>query len=231
MATEDNKNGVNDDSSLQDKNPVIETLDSEDTDFDKELEALENGSNNTPAPAPKSTKSDLEKAIMTGKSIAKRIKSLGGDPTELISDVDHDPVPAPVERPDVDTSQFVTKSDFARQEASKLAKSPSELNLIMWWVTNKGMSVADAHFMANKNKIQKSIGEVNRINTTVPANPGGGAGQRQTDVAGAPVLPDVDRRRVEQSGMVYDPAKKAWVGKRVQLRYDDKLKDWVNEKI
>ena len=231
MTTEDNKNGVNDDSSLQDKNPVVETPDSEDADFEKELEALENGGDNTPAPAPKSTKSDLEKAIMTGKSIAKRIKTLGGDPAELISDVDADPVPAPAERHDMDTSQFMTKLDFARQEASKLAKSPSELNLIMWWVKNKGMSVDDAHFMANKGKLKKVMSEVNRTQTTVTAKPGGGAGQRPADATGAPELSRVDLLRIQQSGMIYDPAKKAYVGKKVQLRYDDKLKDWVSEKI
>ena len=102
----------------------------------------------------------------------------------------------------------------------------------MWWVENKGMSVADAHFMANKGKIQRAIGEVTRTNTTVPANPGGGAGQRPADTNNnAPALPDADLRRVQQSGMIYDPTKKAYVGKKMQLRYDEKAKDWVNEKI
>jgi hypothetical protein len=200
----------------------------EDTDFDKDLEALESG--DEPAPAPKPKKSELEKAVATGKSIAKRIKALGGDPTEVISDVEIDEPTKPA-KADVDTSQFITKLDFARQEAQKLARSPSELKVIMWWVENKGMSVEDAHLLANKGRIKKIVGEVSRANAAVPSNGAGGAGQRPEDKTDAPTLPDADRRRLEASGMKYDPAKKAYVGKKVQHRYDEKSKNWVTEKI
>ncbi len=220
---------VVEDSPITKKDAEIETPNPEDTDFDKELEALENGSEQSPAPKP--AKTELEKAVMTGKSIAKRIKSLGGDPTELISDVIDDTPPTKPERTEVDTSQFVTKLDLAEQEAQKIAKSPSELKLIMWWVKNKGMSVEDAHLLANKGKLKKVFSEVDRTRTTVPANPGGGAGQRPADNSNAPALPDSDRRRLEQSGMVYDPAKKAYVGKKVQHRYDEVSKQWITEKI
>lgn len=209
----------------EDKKLPVEEVDDtlEDTDFDKTLEDLEKDK-----PAPKPSRTELEKATFTAKSTLKRIKELGGDPASLLEE---EREPKPEEKPPVDTSQFVTKNDLARTEAQKIARSPSELKLIMWYVENKGMSVDDAHFLANKNRIKKITGEIKRATEAVPSNGGGGPGQRTPEKTDAPDLPDADKRRLIASGMAFDPAKKAYVGKKTQLRYDDKTKAWVNERL
>lgn len=202
-------------------------LDPADADLEKELADLEAGKSGQPAAQP--GRSELERATFTAKSTLKRIKELGGDPADLLKD-EIPPTAAP-ERHPVDTSNFVTKKDLAEADAKKLAKSPSELKLIMWWVENRGMSVEDAHFMANKNRIKKVIGEVDRSNSAIPASPGAGAGGRGADKPEVPDLPESEKRRLLASGMIYDPAKMAYVGKKVQHKYDPKTKGWVTERI
>lgn len=196
---------------------------SEDAEYEKTLQELEQKEQ---PELKKPTRSELEKAEFTAKSVLKRVKELGGNPSSLLEDEPKQP-----EKPEVDTSQFVTKLDIARAEATKLAKSPSEAKLIMWYVEHKGMTVEDAHYLANKDKIKKIVSEVSRANNAIPANPNGGAGQRPEDRTDAPELPEVEKRRLTASGMVYDPAKKAYVGKKIQHRYDEKSKQWVTEKI
>ncbi len=193
-----------------------------DAEFEKELRELESGQQ-----APKPQRTELEKATFTAKSTLKRIKELGGDPTALLGET------PPVEKPiETDTSQFVTKTDLARQEAQKLARSPGEVKLIMWWVENKGMSVQDAHYMANKGRILKTVGEITRAKDAVPSNDGGGPGQvTPINKDDAPILPELDRQRLVQSGMTYDPSKKAWIGKKIQQRWDSQSKSWVTERI
>lgn len=209
-----------------DKRPVGATPSDDDAEFENELKAL-NGTIVTP-PA-RQERSEVDKATFSFKSQAKRLKELGVDPSTLIED-GAPAAPEPQVPPAVDTSNFVTKIDLAKTEASKLAKSPGELSVIMWWVTNKGMTVEDAHYMANKGKIQKKIGEVNRANSAVPSN-GGGAGQAAAHVTDAPEISEADKKRLAASGMIYDPAKKAYVGKKMQYRFDDKTKVWVTERI
>lgn len=193
----------------------------EDAEFESTLKDLEAG--NEP---PKPTRSELEKATFTAKSTLKRIKELGGDPATLLADE----VVPPAEKPPVDTTQFVTKADLAEQEVNRLAKSPSEAKLIMWYVRNKGLSISDAHFMANKNRISKLTGEINRSRETTPSL-GGGAGERGKDRVDAPELSPSEKMTLAQAGMVYDPAKKAYVGKKIQHRFDEASKTWVTEKI
>lgn len=212
----------------EDKKPdeVVETESTEE-EFEKELADLESGKG--APPAPQEQRSELEKATFTAKSTLKRIKELGGDPNALLGE---EAPRAPAEKPqEVDTSKFVTKRDLATAKAQEIAKSPNELKLIMWYVDNKGMSVEDAHFMANKNRIRRTLSEVRRGESAIPAAPGAGAGQRRADKPEAPDLPESEKRRLEASGMKYDPAKMAYVGKKVQHRYDPAAKGWVTERI
>lgn len=195
----------------------------EDADFEKTLSELENGQDVTPLAKPART--ELEKAMFAAKSTLNRIKELGGDTSELL---DEPAKGTPKEIPALDTSKFATKDDLLRIEARKVAKSDAELKVIMWYVTNKGMSIEDAHLLANKRKLKSTFSEINRIQTTVPSN-GGGAGERAEDITKAPELPIDEKRRLTASGMIYDEKKKAYVGKKVQYRHDGK--QWVTEKI
>lgn len=214
------------DTTVEDKSTVEVEKDSpEDTDFEKELEQLEQEDGYTPAP--KQKRSELEKAAYTLKHTAKRLKELGGDPAEVLGDEEE---PAPKNKTE-DTSQFVTKLDLAQGEAEKIAKTPGEAKLIMWYVRNRGMSVSDAHFLANKGKIQKTLSEIGRSRETIPAGSGGGAGQRQADRTDSPDLPEADRQRLIQSGMVYKPSENAYVGDKIRHRYDKETKAWVTERI
>lgn len=194
----------------------------EDADFEKELKDLEAG--DEPA---KPKRSELEQATFTAKSTLKRIKELGGDPTSLLAEE----VPPALEKPAVDTTQFVTKIDLAQAEASKLAKSPNELKLIMWYIKNKGFSVSDAHYMANKGRITKLVGEVTRAKDTMPANPDGGAGSPPAIKVDAPDLPQAEKTKLAQSNMIWNAEKKAYIGKKVQYRYDEPTKAWVTERV
>lgn len=214
------------------KKPVEgnEDASDDDADFEEELKALEsNGEGSQESKKPQRT--ELEKATFTAKSTLKRIKELGGDPNEVLEE--EGIVRKPADRSaDIDTSNFVTKTDLAEQEARKLTKTPGEFKLVMWWVKNKGMSVTDAHYMANKGKILRSVGEISRGRSVVPADAGGGAGGAQRlDKDDAPDLPELDKRRVASAGMVYDASKKAYVGKKVQLRWDGASKTWVSEAV
>ncbi len=202
----------------------------QEVDFDKELQDLESGGAPVPA-APKSGKTkeeELSQAIYTGKSVAKRIKALGGDPSDIIAD--EAPVtPAPEAPAPMDTSKFVTKDDLASIEARKLARTEGEYKVIMWWVANKGLSVDDAHLMANKGRIKKTLSEINRAKDAIASNGGGGPGSPQPTDPAIPEISEQDKQRLAASGMIWDPAQKAYVGKRVMYAFDGKA--WNTKRI
>lgn len=214
-------NKENNSGAVEKKDEVVAVApSSEDVELENELKNLEDSSK-----PPKVVRTEREKAEFNFRSSAKRVKDLGGDPSKLVAG--ESPI---VEQPSVDTSNFVTKSDLAEQEARKLAKSDSELKLIMWYIKNKGMSVDDAHYMANKNKFKKLVGEVARTNNATPSF-GGGAGEPPVEKTDVPKLSPAEETKLRQSGMIYVSEKKAWMGKKIQHRYDEPSKQWVTEKI
>jgi len=208
-------------------------------DFDAELAALEAEKNKgsatppAPAPAPKSPEEELKQATFSLKSIGKRVKQLGGDPNAILGDEGGEAPPPPVPSvPVIDESRFVTKADMARSEAEKLAQSPGELKLIMWYVENKGLTVTEAHLLANKGRINKTMSEIQRSQQVTPQNGGQGAGQppKAPDANDVPALSAIEVERLTRSGMVYDPTKKAYVGQKMQYRFDTATKSWKNER-
>lgn len=201
---------------------VADVIPSEDAEFENELKKLEG----TEKPL-KQGKTELEKAMFTATSVLKRVKDLGGDPTKIVAEI----VPASVVEnpPLVDTSEFVTKRDLADQEAQRLAKTPGELKLMRYWM-DKGMSASDAHHMANKGRISKLISEVSRSQGAIPSI-GGGSGERGPEKTEVPQLSASEQTKLIQAGMKWVPEKKAWIGKKVQQRYDEVSKTWVTERI
>jgi len=165
----------------------------------------------------KPKRTEKEKAEFTLKSVAKRYKDLGGNPADLVTETTG-------ETPS-DTTQFVTKRDFAQTEARKVARSETELSAIMAWV-DKGMSVEDAHLLANKGRIKSTFSEMDRAN--VKANEATGAGQKKP----APRAPKPSQTQLMQwrrAGMTYDPAKGTAAGKFTEEFWDGS--QWASRKI
>lgn len=188
----------------------------EDIDFEEELERLQAIEDEEDKPdeeeeqPPKRT--ELQKAQFTLKNVARRVKELGGNPEEEIGE----PKKKSSESP-VDTSQFITKRDVKLQEVKQLAKSEAEAKVIMHYV-DKGLSVKDAHFLANKNKISSMNKEIDRKNTTVPSNGYGGGGQERKFEKPTTRLSESAEKRLQMSGMTFDPKTKAYVGQKTRLR-------------
>lgn len=201
----------------------------QDVDFDAELAALESGDEPS-APVQKGKKTPEEErkqAEFTLTSTAKRLKELGGDPSAVIG-ADTTPAAAP----SMDTSRFVTKEDIARGEAGRLARSPGEAKLIMWYVTNKGLSVEQAHLLANQGRVKTALSEITRSRSAIPSKGGGGPGAPASiDDASTPELPASSLARVKAAGMIWNAEKKAYVGKKSMLQYDRGQKAWVTSLI
>jgi len=203
-------------------NPTIPPVEekkggSEDIDFKKELENLEG---TTPPVKPKRTK--LEEAAYNLKKNADRFKEMGGDPSEVLgTEVKAD------DTNDEKEGEYVTKSDLARIEAKKLAKSDDELKVIMWWVEKKGMSVEDAHWQANKGRIQKTLGEVQRKQSATPGI-GGGPGERPADVIKK--SPE-DEAMLRRDGFNWNPKTKTYQAKFNEEFYNTATKQWETRRI
>ena len=197
----------------------------QDIDFDKELQDLEGSGAPATPPSGKTPEEEKRQAEFALASTAKRLKELGGDPASVIGATP----PAPAS---VDTSKFVTKDDLAQQEANRLARTAGEAKVIMWYVRNKGLSVQDAHLLANKGRLTNAVSEMARTKSAVPSRGGGGPGEapKGPDID-EPVMPDaVTLARLKQSNMIYDPAQKAFIGKKAALSWV-KGRGWVNGKV
>lgn len=193
---------------------VIETEESksqEDIDFKKVAEELES--------THKPKRSKLEEAKFNLKKNAERLKELGGDPSEILE--------TPKVEAEIETD-YVTKNDLARLEARQLVKSDDEMRVVMWYVENKGLSVDDAYFLANKGKIKNANEEMKRI-IKPPVGSGGTAGQKPK-VANAPELSKQEAMILMRRGYkLVMPG--LYQAKYNQKRYDEKAKVWVDEKI
>lgn len=220
------------------ENKVVETkvpapapssgANADEIDFEKEADELERTEQKPPAPAAgKTAEEERKQAEFTLKSTAKRLKELGGDPTAALAGSEAaapaTPVPAPI-----DTSRFATKEDLVALEVRKLSRSEGEFRVIMHYV-KKGLSVSQSHLLANEKRVTKALSEVTRSNAAITSPGGGGAGADRPVETEAPALSDTEKNRLIGAGMRYDPTKKAWVGKKVQQRWDGKA--WVTEKL
>lgn len=203
----------------------------QDIDFGKELESLENeGAPVTPpaaSPKAKTPEEERRQAEYTIKHAGKRLKELGGDPAAILADGE----PAARAETPLDTSRFVTKEDLAWQRAREMSRSEGEAKVIMWYVSNKNVSVEDAHILANKGRIRKTLSEMTRARDTVASKGGGGAGQAEVAADKSEPAPlDADTvQKLRASGMMYDPTQKAYVGKRSKLQWNGT--EWVSQRI
>lgn len=205
---EDKKsNGVEDD--LESK--------SQDIDFKKEADRLE---------ALKKTeedkkKSELEKAKYTLKSVAERVKQLGGDPDEVFKP-----------KADIERTDFVTKKDLEliefRTQARQLSASDDEFKVIMWYVENKGLSVEDAHLVANKGKIKSAFDEITRAGNNKPRT-GDGESSGQKPPAPPKRMSKDDEAKLARDGFKFNSKSGTYQAKFNEVWWDGS--DWQTRRI
>lgn len=188
--------------------------------------------NEAPTATPKRTQ--LEKAEYTARSVLNRVAALGGDPTKVVKDF----IP---EREEKTTAGGFTRNDaedffntkLAEQQARALAKSDKEFNAIMSWVKEKGLSVEDAHLLANRGKVKQAESEMQRAEeataSSTAVSPGIKARTSKT-----PQLPLETQQVLRRRGM--KPEGDKWVGKVTEMVYaptDPSANSigWVTRKI
>lgn len=163
----------------------------------------------------KPQRTEKEKAEFALKSMVSRVEELGGDPTKLIN-----------KKPEeADTTQYVTKRDFAEAEARKVSRSDKETAAIMSWV-DKGLSVEEGHLLANKGRVKEVFSEMERGN--VRAKEATGAGEKKPVIT-APKPDNSQFEAWQRAGMTWDPVKKVAKGKFTEEFYDGK--NWTSRKI
>lgn len=192
------------------------TDDQQDIDFKKVAADLE-----SQTPPKKSKYSPEEKVKRSLTFIADQAKELGVDPKEVLGIKDE-------ESEEVDLSNFVTKTDLEQQKARSLAKSDDEFKVMNWWMVNKGLNAEDAHFMANKPRLQSTFAEIVRGSVKAPAGDGESSGQKPKIV----VAPDRHPSHQTLLNRGYRQVKQGlYQAKFYQERYDENSKTWVTEKI
>lgn len=167
---------------------------STDIDYKKELEELE---------GTKPSKSELEKAKRALYFNAQRYSELGGDPSDVL------PKPKAAAQPETDVDKVIDLK-FAEREARALAKTEDEYQLIVWRVKNQGLSVSEAHLLANKGKLLKLSSELKRAD--VKPSLGGGAGQRILEET-VPERNAAEVQLLTRRGMQFNPKTNTWQGK------------------
>lgn len=196
--------------------PTTDSIEESETSESEEQPKEEEDDFYTPeTDTPKRT--EKEKAEYTLKSVVARYTELGGDPSKIIG----------TSEKKEDVSQFVTKRDFAEESARKVSRSPKELAAIMAWV-DKGLTVEDAHLIANKGRIKSTFSEIDRGN--VRATEATGAGQKKP-VINAPAPNETLLMQWQRAKMVYDPVSKTAKGKFNEVYYDGKERGWVSRRI
>ena len=165
-------------------------------------------------------RSELEKASYTLKKTAERLTEIGGDPAEVLNI--KPPTPEPQDTPDV---QSVVKREFAERDARAISRNDDEYALIMWYVDNKGLSVQEAHLLANKERFQRNVTEARRANPSV-ATPSAG-----TKVATSAIpMPSQERIALaEGRGLKFNPKTREFVGKHSREYWDPNEKTWKSQ--
>lgn len=166
----------------------------------------------------KKPKDEAEKARRALFFNAKRAEELGVDPAEVLGIK-----PKTEEGSDVN---LVVKRHFDERDARSLSKSESEFKLIMWYVDNKGLSVEEAHLLANKGKIQRSAIEARRSVVEFGKPSFGG---RKNDITDVPEHPGKDI--LERRGYKFNPKTKTYQATLYEEYFDQEEKVWKSRKI
>lgn len=184
----------------------------------KELEKLEASEEKKPKYSHK------EKVLYRAKQLKNELEKIGADPADVFG---YKPAEeAKPERRDFDEDE-VEKRIENRLEAKRLARTEDELNLILWYVNNRGLSVTDAHMLANKGRIQSFISEQKRAQTTAPKGTNATGRKEMRDKS--PRLPASDEQYLLNKGFTKN-ADGSFEGKKTKVFFDKEKNDWISVK-
>ncbi len=188
-------------------------------DFKKQADELENKGS-------KPKRSPQEEAVFNLKKNAERVKELGIDPSEALGLEPKEPA-AP------SNPSYVTKEDLdtklAEQEVDKLTSDPDEKRVIMWRVRNQGLTVKEAHLLANQGRLQNTLEEMKRGAVKPPIGAGDTAGQKPRPQTTAELSREEHSLFVRRGYKLIKPG--LYQAKFNQYRFDETSKGWVAEKI
>ncbi len=194
-----------------------ESQDSDDKDIDYAAELARVKSTEQPK-----ERTELEKAQRALHFNAQRLKELGGDPAEIlgVKPVVKEAEPsAPVSRADLERT-------FIERDARNLTESDAEFELTMHYV-DKGLSLEDAHLLANKGKIKRSVQEARRGNVAyAPAT-----STQKVTTERAPTRSPEEQAVLQRRGLSYNPKTGTWQGRFSEEYYDHEAKTWRSRKL
>ena|SRR3990167_6011794 len=180
-----------------------------------------------------SKRTELEKAEYSARSVLNKVAELGGDPAKVAKDF--------VPETDKEATGGFTRNDadqlfnekLAEQHARSLAKSDKEFQAIMSWVKIKGLSVEDAHLLANRGKVKQATAEIQRAQEATASSNSAGAGVK-TQTTKVPQMPIEMQQVLRRRGMKQEGGK--WVGKITEMVYSPSDPSansigWVTRKI
>lgn len=163
---------------------------------------------------------ELEKAKKALYFNAERLKELGGDPSEIIK-------PKPVVKTDeVEDIDSKLERKFIERDVQALVKNEDEYNLVMNYV-DKGLSVDDAHLLANKGKVLRSVEEAKRGNVRF----GTIANEKKPIVQTVPDRSPEEKAVLQQRKLFFNPKTKTYQGKYTEEYYDQNTKSWISRKL
>lgn len=162
--------------------------------------------------------SELEKAKKALYFNAERLKELGGDPEEILG--------KPKKKETTEDIDTKLERKFIERDVKAIVESDAEYNLVMHYV-DKGLSIEDAHMLANKGKIKRAVDEARRGNVVFGKEDNGT--RIVTEVV--PQRSATEQQLLQRRGLAWNPKTKTWQGKYTEEYYDKDSKTWKSRKL
>jgi len=183
-------------------------------DHKAELEKLK--ANDT---TPESKYSEEEKAKRALYFNAERAKELGIDPAEVLGI-------KPQDTSKTDDPRSIIREELAERDARALAESEEEFQHMKYYM-DRGLSVEDAHILANKGKLKRSIDEAKRGSVQFAKLPPTHRVERQ-DV---PERSAEEQAVLQRRGLQFNPKTGTWQGRFTEEYWDQSEGRWVSRKL
>ena len=205
-----------------------------DIDFENEAKNLPPASPPAPPAAPDDKATKLDKAKKRAHFLAKEIRDLGGDPTEVFGDPPAPPTSARPSHSDGDEGKYVTIEGLARRDAETIAyrisKSEAEKKVIMHKYDtainrtgNVEVDIKNAYLIAHQGRIARSWDEIRRAQGARVTPGGGGPGARRPMAPRTPSLAPEMESRLRSRGFKKLPDG-SWEGKKHKLVWNPKTR-------
>lgn len=217
---------------MEDENKVeLEEAEAEETTLETQTEETEDSEEETEETSidykaelervsqTKEKPTELEKAKKALYFNAERLKELGGDPADVLKIK-----PVKTEEPDDIDSKLERK--FIERDVQALVKNEDEYNLVMHYV-DKGLTVEDAHLLANKGRVLRSVEEAKRGNVRF----GTLANEKKPIVQTVPDRSPEEKAVLQRRGLTFNPKTKTYQGKYTEEYYDQNTKSWMSRKL